>query len=88
MTHQELDRPMTPQEIVDHKRKWIPFSDYDTDAHTDLRRAVREWCKDHCFQWRYDIKEFTDVYFDTVRFELEEDFTAFNEWYIGVWERD
>jgi len=79
---------MTPQEIVDHKRKWIPSSDYDTDAHTDLRSAVREWCKDHCFQWRYDIKEFTDVYFDTVRFELEEDFTAFNEWYIGVWERD
>lgn len=79
---------MTPQEITDHKRKWMMASYYESTVHTDLRSQVREWCKDHCFQWRYDIKHFTDVYFDTVRFELEEDFYAFNLWYIGVWKGD
>jgi hypothetical protein len=54
---------------------------FQSHTHTDVRTDVVQWCKEHCFQWRYDIKRFTDVYGDTIRFELEEDFTAFNEWY-------
>lgn len=74
---------MNPQEVSDHKRKWIMASYFESHTHTDNRSLVIEWCKDHCFQWRYDIKRFTDVYGDTVRFELKEDFIAFNEWYKG-----
>ena len=72
---------MNPQEVSDHKRKWMMASYFESHTHTDNRSLVIEWCKDHCFQWRYDVKRFTDIYGDTVRFELEEDFTAFNEWY-------
>ena len=72
---------MTPQEISDHKRKWIMASYYESHVHSDYRSAVVDWCKDNCFQWRFDIKRFTESYGDTVRFELEEDFQAFNEWY-------
>jgi len=72
---------MTPQEIVAHKNKWRMASYFVSHTHSDLRSEATQWCKDHCFQWRYDIKHFTDIYGDTVRFELEEDFTAFNEWY-------
>ncbi len=77
---------MTPQEIVSHKARWMMANYYESHTHTDLRRDVLEWCKAHCFQWRFDFKRFTDVYADTVRFELEEDFTAFNEWYRGRWD--
>jgi len=72
---------MTPQEISDHKNKWRMASYFVSHTHTDLRSEATQWCKDHCFKWRYDIKHFTDIYGDTVRFELEEDFNAFNEWY-------
>lgn len=72
---------MSPQEISDYKRKWMMASYYESHTHTDLRSAVTEICKDQCFQWRYDIKRFTGVYQDTVRFELEEDFISFNKWY-------
>jgi len=75
---------MLPQEISDHKRKWMMASYYEVHTHTDLRSSVMEWCKTCCFQWRWDLKKFTDVYGDTVRFELEEDFIAFNEWYTSL----
>ena len=75
---------MLPQEISDHKRKWMMASYYEAHTHTDLRSPIKYWCKIHCFKWRWDLKTFTEIYGDTVRFELEEDFTAFNEWYKGV----
>jgi len=72
---------MTPQEIYDHKRKWLMASYFKSHTHSDIRSDVKDWLKSNCFKHRYDLKTFTDIYGDTVRFELEEDFTAFNEWY-------
>lgn len=72
---------MTPQEIVDYKRRWIMASYFESHVHSDNRSAVTEWLKNNCFKHRYDLKTFTDIYGDTARFELEEDFNAFNEWY-------
>ena len=79
---------MTPQEISDHKRKWIMANYFESHTHTDLRSDVYSWCKQHCFQWRFDIKNFTDIYGDTVRFELKEDFDSFNEWYEEKWNEE
>ena len=71
----------SPQAVSDHKRKWLMASYFASHVHSDYRSRVKDWCKANCFKWRYDIKTFTNVYEDTVRFELEEDFTGFNEWY-------
>ena len=79
---------MTPQEISDYKRKWIMANYFESHTHTDLRSDVYSWCKQHCFQWRFDIKNFTDIYGDTVRFELKEDFDSFNEWYEEKWNEE
>jgi len=76
---------MTPQEITDHKRTWMMANYFESCIHSDYRDQATTWCKEHCFKWRYDIKRFTDVYEDSVRFELKEDYDAFNEWY---WQRD
>ena len=46
-----------------------------------LEAAISPEVKEHCFQWRYDIKRYTDNYTDTVSFELSEDCDAFQEWY-------
>jgi len=61
---------------------------FESHTHTDLRSEVYSWCKEHCFQWRFDIKNFTDIYGDTVRFELKEDFDGFNEWYEEQWNEE
>ena len=79
---------MTPQEIVDHKRKWLMANYFESHTHTDLRSEVYSWCKERYFQWRFDIKNFTDIYGDTVRFELKEDFDGFNEWYKEQWNEE
>lgn len=75
---------MTPQEINDYKNKWKMTAYFLVHVHSDDRAKVREWCKDFCFQWRYDIKTLTDNYTDTVSFQLSEDCDAFQEWYEGT----
>ena len=74
-------RTMSPQEISDHKRKWMMASYFESRVHIDLRSTYTEWLKENCFKHQYDLKHFTDVYSDTVRFEHEEDFNEFNDWY-------
>lgn len=76
---------MIPQAIVDYKNRWKMAAYFIVHVHTDLRSEVKEWCKEHCFQWRYDIKRYTDNYTDTVSFELSEDCDAFQEWYQERW---
>ena len=63
---------MTPQEIVDYKNKWKMAAYFVVSVHTD-------------FQWRYDIKKFTENYTDSVSFELQEDYEAFKSWYLEKW---
>lgn len=75
---------MTPQEINDYKNKWKMAAYFLVHVHSDDRAKVQAWCKDFCFQWRYDIKTLTDSYTDTVSFQLSEDCDAFQEWYENV----
>ena len=75
---------MTPQEVTDYKNKWKMAAYFLVHVHSDNRAKVQAWCKDFCFQWRYDIKTLTDNYTDTVSFQLLEDCDAFQEWYENV----
>ena len=72
---------MSPQEISDHKRGWMMANYFECHTHSDVRRDVTAWCKENIFKWRYDIKRFTDIYEDSVRFESDDDLRAFSEWY-------
>ena len=38
---------MTPQEIVDYKRRWMGTARHETKIHSDYHRATRTWLKDH-----------------------------------------
>ena len=75
---------MTPQERQDHKRKWRMASLYVCETHTDLRSMAKSWCKEKCEQHEWDLKQFTDVYGDTFRFEFKEHFEEFSAWYAEV----
>ncbi|HAW05962.1 MAG TPA: hypothetical protein DCW83_14850, partial [Saprospirales bacterium] len=72
---------MTPQEIDEHKRVWRMGTPFVSSTHSDLRNDCIEWCKENCEQQQWDMKIFTDIYGDTVRFELENHFVEFNKWY-------
>jgi len=74
---------MTPQEIVDYKRSWMMANHYESHIHTDRRSQIVTWLKENLSQETYDLKKFTDVYQDTVRFETCAAFLRFNEWYKG-----
>ena len=76
---------MTPQEITDYKRSWIMASYFQAETHTDLRTECVDWCKANCEQHQWDMKRFTDIYGDTVRFELQEHHSAFDAWYKERW---
>ena len=72
---------MTPQEIDDYKRVWRMGSYFQHHTHSDLRYECIEWCKENCETHQWDMKIFTDIYGDTIRFELESHFVGFGEWY-------
>lgn len=70
---------MTPQEISDHKRQWIPR------AHTVaidelLKNKAKEWCKENCEQHQWKLNTWTDVYEHTVMFEHTEHAEQFKEY--------
>jgi len=54
-------------------------------AHTDLRNDCVEWCKENCEKQEWDIKYYTDIYGDTIRFEFESHWNEFGEWYKTRW---
>ena len=74
---------MTPLEISDYKRSWLMAAHYEGYIHTDRRRETIDWLKANMCPGTYDLKQFTDVYQDTVRFETCAAFLRFNEWYKG-----
>ena len=76
---------MTPQEISDYKRMWLMASYHPYKTHTDLRTECIDWCKANCQQQQWDIKRFTDIYGDTIRFELQMHYKAFDAWYKERW---
>ena len=72
---------MSPQEISDHKRSWMMANYFECHTHSDVRRDVTAWCKENILKWRYHIKPYTAPYRDSVRFESDDDLTAFSVWY-------
>lgn len=79
---------MTPQEICDHKFKWLNQPHFEAHVHTDLRYAYTDWLKFWCSKHMYDIQYFSDVYFDTIHFEDEQDFLAFNKAYSELLDKE
>ena len=65
---------MTPQEIVDYKRKWLGTARLETKIHSDYTRATRSWLKDH-------VQEHTNVYETTVIFEDRLHQNSYLHWY-------
>ena len=51
---------MTPQEIVDYKRKWMGYSQLETKIHSDWTGATRCWLKDHVPKQQYHVQEHTN----------------------------
>ena len=75
---------MTPQEIVDHKRKWMGYSKLEVKIHSDHTRATRYWLKDHVPKHQYHVMEHTNVYETTVVFENASDKKTFLHWHDAV----
>ena len=72
---------MTPQEIVDYKRKWMGYSQLETKIHSDYTSATRCWLKDHVPKHQYHVQEHTNVYETTVIFEDREHQNTYLHWY-------
>jgi len=60
---------MTPQEISDHKMRWMPG--HEVIVHSDLRDHAKDWCKTKLKMWEYKIVQWTHPYAFTYRFEHE-----------------
>lgn len=58
---------MTPQQISDYKRQWLPG--YAVRLHSDLRLEGKEWCKRNCRQEEWHFRKYTNVYEHTFEFE-------------------
>ena len=70
---------MTPQQIVDHKQKWMSKQPHAVELHSDYRSIGKDWCKGFLMQHQYVLKQYTDVYEDTWFFENQtdaDDFTS------------
>jgi phytoene/squalene synthetase len=72
---------MTPQEIVDYKRKWLGTARHETKIHSDYHRATRTWLKDHVPKHQWHIQEHTNVYESTVIFEQRNHQDSYLHWY-------
>jgi hypothetical protein len=75
---------MKPQEIFEHKMKWKPG--FQLKVHSDIRWTVKDFCKHYFAKQNWELKEYTDVYEDTVMFEFEGDMikfrNAFERWIV------
>jgi len=59
---------MTPQEIFEYKRSWLPSS-YDVTVHSDLDIQCKDWCRKNLNRWEWSCDTYTDVYAHTFHFE-------------------
>jgi hypothetical protein len=64
-----------------YKSRWRMASRFIYHTHTDLRSIAEAWCRERCEQHEWDVKQFTNTYEDTFRFEFEEHFKEFSTWY-------
>ena len=70
---------MTPQEIADHKQRWMSSGKFYVVAiHSDNRWAAAQWCKVQLHKQQWVHRKFTDVYEDTFFFEYKQDAVGFS----------
>lgn len=70
---------MTPQEIADHKQRWMSSGKFYVVAiHSDNRWAATQWCKVQLHKQQWVHRKFTDVYEDTFFFEYKQDAVGFS----------
>lgn len=71
--------PVTPQEIVEYKTKWLPG--YPVRLHSDLDWKGKDWCRKHLPRHKWSMIKYTDVYEHTFYFENKSDADNFEaEW--------
>ena len=70
---------MTPIEIFEYKQRWMSSGyNHPVTYHSDYRGRAVNWCKAQLHKSKWNQKIFTDVYEDTVFFELEQDAFKFS----------
>ena len=70
---------MTPQEIADHKQRWMSSGNFYVVAiHSDNRWEATQWCKVQLHKQQWVHRKFTDVYEDTFFFEYKQDAVGFS----------
>jgi hypothetical protein len=62
---------MTPQEIYEYKRKWMPG--HIVGLHSDLDWKGKDWCRKNLERHRWSFTGWTDVYEHTFHFENSQD---------------
>jgi hypothetical protein len=77
----------TPQEIADHKMRWLPG--HTVIVHSDLDWKCKDWCRKHLHRSEWSMSKYTHVYAHTFHFELNEyayNFSnEFKEWVdVGI----
>lgn len=58
---------MTPQEIADHKMRWMPG--HSVRLHSDLDVQGKDWCRRNLERHEWSFKTWTGVYEHTFYFE-------------------
>ena len=79
MTVPERTIKLTPQQITDHKQKWMSRQACVVELHSDYRSLGKSWCKEFLMKHQYVLRKNTNVYEDTWFFENQDDadnFTA------------
>lgn len=61
---------VTPLEIFDYKRNWMPG--YTVRLHSDLDVRGKDWCRKHLDRHKWGMASWTDVYEHTFHFETGE----------------
>ena len=68
---------MTPQQIHEHKRSWLPG--YTVSVHSDKHLECVKWCKSYCEQWEYHFVKYHLMYENTYHFQHKSDAVLFEE---------
>jgi hypothetical protein len=62
---------MTPQEINDHKMKWMRESNHSVRLHSDLDVEGKDWCRKNLERHQWSFSQYSGVYEHTFHFESQ-----------------
>ena len=69
---------MTPQEIFEHKQRWMRTGiNHPVRIHSDMRSDARDFCKVQMHSSQWLCREYTGIYEDTFFFEHAQDANSF-----------